>query len=135
MECKKAMLVIGNAMHRSAAEMSEITVSASWLPVHPISKVAAGTCLNQGKVVNMDSNQAELYQRRWAAIRSAQREESALEIHTRFSWKRTLELIEFAASLHGWPLPESEVSRHQNENLRRKWAVLNAKAKAQKTRR
>jgi hypothetical protein len=81
----------------------------------------------------MNALEGQRYKQQWAAIRLRSRRELVEKHLTQaFEWERAVALIDFAASLHGWPLPESAVALREIEILRRKWTLLNAQAKAQR---
>ena len=43
-----------------------------------------------------------------------------------WSVRTALALIAFAGRLHGWPLPEDEVTARENEQVRENWAQVRA---------
>jgi len=67
--------------------------------------------------------------RAWVVGRAAGQEWERVEAYGKVvpvgeAFARGLELIDFAAELHGWPIPEDAVGRRQDEEVRQVWRRL-----------
>jgi hypothetical protein len=67
--------------------------------------------------------------RRWIETRRAAAQREALEERTagpRPAWAITsaLALVALTGRLHGWPVPETEIDRREDEIARERWARL-----------
>jgi len=69
--------------------------------------------------------------RRWVASRRAAEEREREELRAQgpdpaFAIRSALALADLAESLHGWPVPEDEVSRREDEQARDDWMRVRA---------
>ena len=61
----------------------------------------------------------------WKAVEAVERDEAAREkISASKAVAEALELLNFAARLHGWPLPVDEIDRRDVELARERWVAL-----------